>query len=55
MDHPLIGLSNCLILPHVGTATRECRHSTGAQMVHNLLQALFVPGGGSGIYCNRLK
>jgi lactate dehydrogenase-like 2-hydroxyacid dehydrogenase len=52
-DSPLLGLKNCLVLPHVGTATAQCRHETAEQMIENLMEALTKEGGGKGVYCNR--
>ena len=40
VEHPLHSLANCLILPHVGTATRQCRIETGEETVRNLMEAL---------------
>lgn len=52
-DSPLLALENCLILPHIGTATRQCRHETAEQTIKNLMEALTREGGGQGVYCNR--
>jgi glyoxylate/hydroxypyruvate reductase len=38
--HPLVGLPNCLILPHLGTATYQCRHETAEQTIFNLMHTL---------------
>jgi len=53
-DSPLLTLDNCLILPHVGTATKQCRHETGAETVRNLYEALTKEAGGTGVYCNKV-
>lgn len=51
--HPLVSLPNCLILPHVGTATFECRIETATQTIFNLMETLTNTDGGKGTYCNR--
>ena len=55
MTSPLLTLPNCLIVPHVGTATKQCRHETAAETIRNLMEALTVQGGGTGVYCNKLE
>ena len=54
MSDPLHTLPNCLIVPHIGTATKQCRHETAAETIRNLLEALTAPAGGTGVYCNKL-
>ena len=39
-DHPLFGQPNCLILPHVGSATRGTRRHMAQLAVQNLLQGI---------------
>lgn len=39
-DHPLVGLPNCLIVPHIGSATRRTRIAMADLAVENLLTAL---------------
>ena len=36
-DHPLVGLNNCIILPHIGSATWKTRHKMVDMTVENLL------------------
>jgi glyoxylate/hydroxypyruvate reductase len=40
LDDPLQSLDNCVILPHIGTATFETREIMGDMMVDNVLAAL---------------
>ncbi|SAM08643.1 hypothetical protein [Absidia glauca] len=40
LDDPLQNLDNCVILPHLGTATFETRETMGDMMVDNILAAL---------------
>ncbi len=53
-SHPLVGLRNCLILPHMGTSTVQCRQLTAAKVIDNLAQALMRHDGGNGTYCNKI-
>jgi len=39
-DHPLCSLDNCLLAPHVGTATKECREASAKAAAQNLINAL---------------
>ncbi len=39
-DHPLFKLENCVILPHIGSATIEARETMGDMCVDNVLAAL---------------
>ena len=36
-DHPLVGLDNCLVVPHIGSATRVTRGRMAAMAAANLL------------------
>lgn len=40
MDHPLHGLENCLILPHIGSASRTTREKMGLMAAENILAGL---------------
>lgn len=40
MDDPLLSLPNCLIVPHIGSATRETRQRMGELAAENLLAGL---------------
>lgn len=39
-DHPLLGLSNVLITPHIGTSTYTTTEKVVQRMIHNVLAAL---------------
>jgi glyoxylate reductase len=39
-DHPLVGLPNCLIVPHVGSASRRTRRAMAEIAVSNLVAGL---------------
>lgn len=39
-DHPLVGLPNCLIVPHIGSASRRTRAAMSELAVANLLAGL---------------
>jgi phosphoglycerate dehydrogenase-like enzyme len=39
-DHPLVGLANCIILPHIGSATIASRDAMANICVDNLLAGL---------------
>jgi lactate dehydrogenase-like 2-hydroxyacid dehydrogenase len=39
-DHPLLGLPNCLIIPHLGSASVATRHAMAEIAVTNLVEAL---------------
>ncbi|QVL57013.1 MAG: D-glycerate dehydrogenase [Simkaniaceae bacterium] len=39
-DHPLCFLENCLLAPHVGTATIECRENSAKTAAQNLILGL---------------
>ena len=54
LSDPLLTLPNCLILPHVGTATKQCRHETAAETIRNLMEQLLKEDGGTGVYCNQI-
>ncbi len=36
-NHPLLAFENCIIVPHIGTATKECRHNMAALAAQNLI------------------
>jgi glyoxylate reductase len=36
-SHPLCNFDNCLILPHIGTATKECRHLMAKKAALNIV------------------
>ncbi|MDX8431655.1 MAG: D-glycerate dehydrogenase [Candidatus Algichlamydia australiensis] len=36
-DHPLVKLDNCIIVPHIGGATLECRESMARRAAENIL------------------
>ncbi len=36
-DHPLCQLENCIIVPHIGTATLECRHNMALLAAENII------------------
>ncbi|NP_001082496.1 glyoxylate reductase/hydroxypyruvate reductase, gene 2 L homeolog [Xenopus laevis] len=47
-DHPLLTLKNCVILPHIGSATHGARNAMSVLAVNNLLKGLageVMPGG----------
>lgn len=53
-DHPLLGLRNCLVVPHIGSATVDARRGMARMSVANLVAGLRgdpmpaqVPGSGS--------
>lgn len=37
-EHPLCHMSNCMIIPHLGTATVECRQAMAKLAAENLIQ-----------------
>lgn len=39
-DHPLVGLPNCLIVPHIASASTRTRHRMAERAVDNLIAAL---------------
>lgn len=39
-DHPLCALENCLLAPHVGTATFECRTNSARAAAQNIISVL---------------
>ena len=39
-EHPLVQLPNCVVLPHIGSATRETRELIGRMSVDNLLAGI---------------
>ncbi|MCH8982886.1 MAG: D-glycerate dehydrogenase [Acidobacteria bacterium] len=39
-DHPLLGLSNCLVVPHIGSASTRARADMAALAVENLIAGL---------------
>jgi phosphoglycerate dehydrogenase-like enzyme len=39
-DHPLFSLSNCLIVPHIGSATQNTRRAMAERACQNLLAGL---------------
>ena len=40
MDHPLVGLDNCLIVPHIASASRATRGKMAEMAAANLLAGL---------------
>jgi glyoxylate reductase len=41
-DHPLCSFENCLIVPHIGTATKECRYNMAQKAAENIITH-FIP------------
>ncbi|KAM8961437.1 glyoxylate reductase/hydroxypyruvate reductase-like [Pelodytes ibericus] len=39
-DHPLLSLKNCVVLPHIGSATHDTRNAMSVLAVNNLLKGL---------------
>ena len=39
-DHPLLALSNCVVLPHIGSATEDARNMMAEIAARNVLEAL---------------
>lgn len=39
-DHPLLRLESCLIVPHIGTATAECRHLMAQKAAERIVEHL---------------
>ena len=39
-DHPLLSLPNCLVIPHLGSASRGTRLAMATRAVENLLAGL---------------
>ena len=39
-DHPLLSLENCLVVPHIGSATLECRYQMAKKAAENILSCL---------------
>jgi phosphoglycerate dehydrogenase-like enzyme len=39
-DHPLVGLPNCIVLPHIASASRATRGKMAAMAAANLLAGL---------------
>jgi lactate dehydrogenase-like 2-hydroxyacid dehydrogenase len=39
-DHPLVGMANCLIVPHIGSASRRTRRAMAEMAVDNLRAGL---------------
>lgn len=39
-DHPLVALSNCLVVPHIASASTRTRHRMAERTVDNLIAAL---------------
>ncbi|MCI0677458.1 MAG: D-glycerate dehydrogenase, partial [Actinobacteria bacterium] len=39
-DHPLFGLDNCLVTPHIGSASVRARRAMAALAVDNLVAGL---------------
>jgi len=37
-DHPLLSFENCLIVPHIGTATFSCRYNMSQKAAENILK-----------------
>ena len=36
-DHPLCHLDNCIVVPHIGTATYECRNNMAQLAAQNII------------------
>ena len=39
-DHPLFQLNNCIVLPHIGSATIEARETMGDMCIDNTIAGL---------------
>lgn len=39
-DHPLVGLQNCIVVPHIGSASKATRRKMATMAAENLLSAL---------------
>ena len=37
-DHPLVQMENCLVVPHIGTSTEECRGAMARHAARNLIE-----------------
>lgn len=37
-NHPLCKMENCIIVPHIGTATKECRHNMAKLAAENIIK-----------------
>jgi phosphoglycerate dehydrogenase-like enzyme len=48
-DHKLLTLENCLILPHLGSATRKCRDDMAMLTVQNIISCLEGKGVVKGV------
>ncbi|HAZ15925.1 MAG: hypothetical protein A2Y28_02955 [Chlamydiae bacterium GWC2_50_10] len=42
--HPLTQFENCVIVPHIGSATVECRHRMAKVAAENLIRHFCIPG-----------
>jgi glyoxylate reductase len=42
-DHPLLALPNCLVVPHVGTSTIECRHDMAKHAAERMVRHFQEP------------
>jgi phosphoglycerate dehydrogenase-like enzyme len=40
-DHPLCQLENCIIVPHIGTATLECRNNMALLAAENIINHFY--------------
>ncbi len=36
-NHPICNLPNCIVIPHIGTATKECRHNMAQLAAQNII------------------
>lgn len=39
-DHPLLSLDNCVIIPHIGSATMKARNAMSELCARNIIEAL---------------
>lgn len=40
IDHPLLGLHNCILLPHIGSATNQARNAMATRAAENIIAGL---------------
>ena len=40
-NHPLCRLDNCIVVPHIGTATQECRYSMARLAAQNIIKHFY--------------